>query len=244
MPHVPIVHGVIDRRILINYRVDPDILTRMLPPPFRPKLVKGVGMVGVCLIRLREVRPRFLPAVVGIGSENAAHRIAVEWDDDGQRQEGVYIPRRDTNSRFNTLLGGRLFPGVHQPARFTVTETDDFFAVALESDDHQIHLRVAGHIAAALPASSVFASLEEASAFFQRGSTGYSVTREPNRFDGLELRSRTWHVEPFRIELVESSTFDDRQLFPAGSIQYDCALIMRGIAHEWHAREQINCHAP
>ena len=98
MPHVPIVHGVIDRRILVNYRVDPDILTRMLPPPFRPKLVAGVGMVGVCLIRLRNVRPRFLPAVVGIGSENAAHRIAVEWEAGELVQRGVYIPRRDSSS--------------------------------------------------------------------------------------------------------------------------------------------------
>src|SRR3984893_10338567 len=96
---IPVVQGLIDRRILVNFRVDPDVLTRMLPKPFRPKLVRGAGMAGVCLIRLKHIRPRFLPSFVGIGSENAAHRIAVEWDENGQYREGVFIPRRDTSSR-------------------------------------------------------------------------------------------------------------------------------------------------
>jgi len=38
---VPVVQGIVDRRILINYQVDPAILARILPPPFEPKLVKG-----------------------------------------------------------------------------------------------------------------------------------------------------------------------------------------------------------
>jgi len=30
-----------------------------------------------CLIRLKDIRPRFFPSFLGISSENAAHRIAV-----------------------------------------------------------------------------------------------------------------------------------------------------------------------
>ena len=45
----PIIRGIIDRRILVNFRVDADVLARMLPKPFRPKLVHGMGMAGVCL---------------------------------------------------------------------------------------------------------------------------------------------------------------------------------------------------
>jgi len=36
---IPVIRGLIDRRILVNYRVDPDVLARFLPPPFRPLLV-------------------------------------------------------------------------------------------------------------------------------------------------------------------------------------------------------------
>src|SRR5688572_12172314 len=94
---IPVISGIIDRRILVNYRVESERLSKLLPPPFRPKLVQGHGVAGICLIRLKHIRPEFLPLPFGIGSENAAHRIAVEWEQDGQRFDGVYIPRRDTS---------------------------------------------------------------------------------------------------------------------------------------------------
>jgi len=80
---IPVIRGVINRRILVNYRVDPDLLVQILPPPFRPKLINGVGMAGICLIRLQQIRPQFLPTAFGVSSENAAHGIAVEWEEDG-----------------------------------------------------------------------------------------------------------------------------------------------------------------
>src|SRR5258708_1309873 len=79
---IPIIRGVMDRRILVNYRVDPSVLALLLPATFRPKVVHGVGMVGICLIRLKKVRPAFFPSWLGISSENAAHRTAVEWEDE------------------------------------------------------------------------------------------------------------------------------------------------------------------
>ncbi len=238
---LPVIRGVIDRRILANYRIAPEVMRKILPPPFRPKLVNGFAIGGICLIRLRRVRPRFFPFPWGIGSENAAHRIAVEWDDAGQTREGVYIPRRDTSSRLNVLVGGTIFPGVHHHAKFIVAETADHFSVALESDDGQTHVRVSGTIAQDLPSTSVFASLAEASEFFQRGSLGYSDTGTSGRYDGLELQCHNWQVEPLAVETVESSFFQDASRFPPGSIEFDCALLMRGIEHEWLGRDDLCC---
>lgn len=240
---IPVIRGVIDRRILVNYRVDPAVLAPLLPAPFRPKVVHGFGMVGICLIRLKRVRPTFFPSWLGIGSENAAHRTAVEWDEGGTTREGVYVRRRDTNSRLNALAGGRLFPGIHHHAHFTVEETADRYHVALQSDDGVTSLSVRGRVVERLPASSIFGSLEEASAFFRGGSLGYSATQDPARFQGLELRCLDWQMEPLEVEEVRSSFFDDEALFPRGSITFDCALLMRGIAHEWHGKSDLCCPA-
>ena len=87
MLKLPVIQGLIDRRVLVNYRCDPQHLARLLPPPFRPKLVKEVGMAGICLIRLRQIRPHGVPRFLGLGSENAAHRIAVQWTDAGRSRE-------------------------------------------------------------------------------------------------------------------------------------------------------------
>jgi hypothetical protein len=236
---IPVIRGTIDRRILVNFQVDADVLTRLLPNPFRPKLVCGLGMAGVCLIRLRHIRPRFLPASLGISSENAAHRIAIEWDQDGEQKEGVFIPRRDTSSRLNTLAGGRLFPGLHHHARFDVQERDQHFRVVVDSYDRRTHLLVEGHVATALPTSSIFSAVGEASEFFERGSVGYSVTKNPGTFDGLELRSFQWQVRPLAVERVESSYFEDSSCFPPGSVRFDSALLMQHIEHEWHGKEAL-----
>ena len=59
--------------------------------------------------------------MVGMTSENSAHRIAVEWDDEeGVVKEGVFVPRRDTDSRLVALAGGRIFPGMHHLSKETL----------------------------------------------------------------------------------------------------------------------------
>jgi Uncharacterized conserved protein (COG2071) len=123
MVKLPVIQGVIRRRLLVNFRVAPAVLQRQLPPRFRPKLHAGHGIAGICLIRLEAVRPSPVPALLGVSSENAAHRIAVVWEEDGGMREGVFIPRRDTGSLLNHVAGGRLFPGEHNRARFRVVES-------------------------------------------------------------------------------------------------------------------------
>ena len=238
---IPTIRGVIDRRILLNFRVSPEILSAQLPAPFRPQLANGFGIAGICLIRLQEIRPRLLPPLMGLSSENAAHRIAVEWDTESATRTGVFIPRRDTSSPLNTFAGGRLFPGVHNRAQFDVRETDTHFQISLRSTDAATRVAVEAHTTTRLPHDSVFPSLAEASRFFEAGSLGYSPQAIEGQFDGLELKSFGWHVEPLRVTQVSSSYFDDQALFPPGSIHFDHALLMRGIEHEWHGRESLCC---
>jgi uncharacterized protein YqjF (DUF2071 family) len=228
---IPVIKGWIDRRILVNYRVDPEVLQRYLPERFKPQTFHGHGVAGVCLIRLRDVRPKALPCAPGIGSENAAHRFAVTWTEDGQERAGVYIPRRDTDSILNHMAGGRIFPGVHHLADFAVNESHPHYSVKLDSRDGDTHLSVAGIVVEALPTDSIFSSLEEASTFFEGGSLGFSPGREDCCYDGLELRTLNWSVKPLQVESAESSFFRE---FPQGSIELDHALLMRDIEHEWH----------
>lgn len=77
------------------------------------------------------------------------------------------------------------------------------------------------------------------SGFFERGSLGYSSTRDASRLDGMELRTQEWRVEPLDVEEVHSSYFNDPARFPPGSVELDCALVMRNIAHEWHGADDL-----
>jgi hypothetical protein len=227
--------SVIERRLLVNYRVDPDVAATLLPAPLRPKLVNGWAVAGICLIRLGRLRPSRLPGWAGMRTENAAHRIAVEWDGTGGRQSGVYIPRRDSDSMATVLAGGRLFPGEHHHASFDVRETARDLHVAFASTDRTARVSIDVRVARRLQGSALFAGLQDASEFFRHGSAGFSATRDGDRLDGLELRTGRWVVEPAEVLAVSSSFFGDARLFPAGSATLDCALLMRDIPATWTA---------
>jgi len=241
---LPAISGVIRRRILVNFRVDPAVMQPLLPVPFRPKLVEGSAIAGVCLIRLEQLRPRYLPGRLGMHSENAAHRVAVCWQDEsGEPCEGVYVPRRDTDSLCSSLAGGRLFPGEQQHARFTVLDENGVIDFSMQSDDGQVAIRLRGRTAPGVPATSVFPSVEAASAFFEAGSLGYSATSDGDRLDGMRLCTKVWQIEPLALESVYSTYFADEARFPRGSVEFDSAFLMRNIPHEWQSVPDLHAQA-
>jgi hypothetical protein len=236
---LPVIQGVIRRRILANFRVDASVMQQQLPARFQPKLQQGFAVAGICLIRLEHVRPKFVPQSIGLNSENAAHRVAVLWEEDGETREGVFISRRDTDSQLNLLLGGRIFPGEQNQASFNVRDTESEIDLSLESTDGKVVVRLEGNSAAEIPATSIFSSLAETSTFFEGGSLGYSVTHDAHRLDGLKLKTEQWQVKPLEIKSIYSSYFSDEQKFPAGSIDFDHALIMRNVEHEWYSADDL-----
>jgi hypothetical protein len=237
---LPLIRGIIRRRMLVNFRVDASVMAAFLPSPFRPKTHRGHAIAGVCLIRLEQIRPAGFPAMLGIASENAAHRVAVIWtDQSGEEHEGVFIPRRDTGSLLNHLAGGRVFPGEHHFAEFDVTDDGKRIDFAMRSRDGQVRVKLCGRESDGWPAGSCFSSLAESSRFFETGSLGYSVTSDAARFDGLRLVTDQWKVGALDVDGIDSSFFANQELFPEGSIEFDHALIMRDIPHEWRGADDL-----
>jgi hypothetical protein len=235
---IPTIIGTIDRRILINYQAEKEVIEKFLPAPFRPKLVKGKAIVGICLIRLSDIRPKGIPSNVGLASENGAHRIAVEWLENDEMKEGVYVPRRDTSSRLNSLAGGRVFPGVHHLADFKVSEGKGQYNIAFKSEDGTF-LEISAKETNNWNDHSVFKDCDCASDFFKQGTVGYSPDKVGDAFDGLELRTKKWEVLPLTVNKVRSSFFENESIFPKGTIIFDNALLMKNIDHEWHSRRKI-----
>jgi hypothetical protein len=140
---VPTMHGIIDRRMLVNFRVQADVIRKLLPLYFQSKLVKGWAMAGVCLIRLKDIRPNGIHLPCGMTSENAAHRIAVEWKENGALREGVFIPRRDTSSpcRFRGHRTRGRFPIENAIAGWLGRRRD--MRPARRKNPGHLHLRIA-----------------------------------------------------------------------------------------------------
>lgn len=232
MIKLPTIHGYIDRRILVNFTADPHMVRNIVPEPFRPKIYKGKAIVGICLIRLKHIKLKGLPDFMGVSSENGAHRIAVEWEEEGLVKEGVYIPRRDTSLKLNTILGGRVFPGKHHLASFNVKEGDGKYHIDFTSSD-DTSISIDASETEEFSRHSIFETLDNVSNFFKTGDTGYSPNG--NKYEGLKLQTVTWKVHPLEVQQVHSSFFENESIFPKGSVAFDNALLMKKVEHEWNS---------
>lgn len=234
---VTTMSGVIERRLLLNYRVDPAVIGPMLPRPFRPLLVNGYAVAGTCLLRLRELRPRHVPGALGIRLEGAAHRIAVEWDTADGTATAVYIRRRETSSIPAVIAGGRVFPGAHHHAAFDVNEPADSCDVSFTADKGRARASVS--VRKQRPdqfrPTPLFSTLEQASQFFRDRVNAYSATRRSTRLDGLRMTTDAWPFEPTELVSAQSTFFGDPTRFPRGSAMLDSAFLMREVAVTLHA---------
>lgn len=230
----------IERRLLVNFRIEPEAVARLLPAPFRPQLVSGAAVGGICFLRLGRTRSKHVPALLGITTENVAHRFAVEWDDEAGHHLGVYVPRRDTDSLVTSLAGGRIFPGSYQLARFRIDEPGGDVRIEVRSRDRQMAIDVEASPADHLE-SGLFATMEEAISFFRCGSLGFSPSARPGGFDGVRLKSTSWAAQPMNVERLRSSFFSDARIFPNGACAVDSALVMRDLRVHWISEEGPSC---
>jgi hypothetical protein len=133
---------------------------------------------------------------------------------------------------FNTLAGGRIFPGRHFHARFDVKEGDGNYQVAFKSSDGAF-ISIDAKKSENFNPDSIFQNFENASRFFEGGAIGYSPNN--SKYEGLQLKTFNWKMEPLQVASVQSSFFEDETVFPQGSTQFDNALLMTQIKHEWHS---------
>lgn len=228
------VQGLCSRRIILNWRVNPDGLQKILPAPF------------ICIIELEEMRPKGMPAFVGMRSINAAPRIAVEWPHEDSFEQGVYIPHRYTSAKWNTVVSKlRFFPTASGAGDIEVEESEDGRISAHAVAPDGMRLSFSGQAAGALDENSIFKSTQEASDFLKAAQVAYSPKeiRESSdiglEFDAIKLKTYEWQASALSKNEAECTFISDN--FKGDEANFDSALIMRGIGHEWH---YLGCGSP
>jgi hypothetical protein len=102
-----------------------------------------------------------------------------------------------------------------------------------------VHIEVEARLAGELAPGSIFTSLDAASGFFRCAPAGYAATPAGGVFDGVELETAGWTLQPLRLDKVASSFFDDRRRFPAGTAEPDSAFLMSGLSTIWHPQPRL-----
>lgn len=233
------VEGIVARRVLLNFWADPEAARHLLPRPLEVLIQNGLAVVGVCLIRLERMRPKGFPVSVRMSSENMAHRIAVRYPSPEGMKEGVFIWRRDTDAGLVTALGPRLFPGVHRRSQFQIAELDRRLAFHVRTDEYEADVSFEATCSEDWSATRLFPTSAEVRRFFERDDGGFSYSLRQEKLEGIPLRSMQWEMSPLQVVQARAAFFDNPERFPAGSVGFDGAVLMRGIPSEWHELEEV-----
>jgi hypothetical protein len=140
----------------------------------------------------------------------------------------------------NVLARGRVFPGLHHRAYFHVVERGGAIRAHLSSVDGLVEVGVTVAPDAPFRATTLFATLDEASAFFAHAAAGYNATRDPLRLDGVHLATDHWELEATEVLEAESTFFEDPELFPTGSAYLDSVFLLRDVPVQWRALPSLH----
>ena len=233
--------GTIDRRILILFRILPQVLEGVLPGDVRPREIRGCVLGGIALSRRRGVRTSLLPVRLTT-SHNAVHFLLVDPPGTTQRHGGTLVTRCDTSSRLQAWIGGHGIQRSKQHhARFRVSESKDSIELVSDSDDHAMHLAFKARIDRSIPRTSFFRSSQQAYELLRESLVALGLTPREVEVMGEPRAIRRSRLHPLIMERLESSVFSDARFTSAEAVQFDSAFWLRDDEFAWSGQGALCC---
>ncbi len=147
-----------------------------LPPELEPITHGGFAFWSAVVSELREMRPAFLPRVMGISYRHVAYRVYVRCHPPaGPPQPGLYFLRSDCDSHFVRLAGNALTDFRFRTAGIGIEDLADRCTLRVVSSDAPAEAILDRHAPATLAAGSPFNSIEDAGSFLKYHPCGLAV---------------------------------------------------------------------
>lgn len=235
------VRANLDRVILLVYRLQPDAIQPLLPATMKLRTMAGHAFGGVLLARRRDLRMR-LGRAAWEGTQFAVHYLHIVDDPKQRSRYGTYVIRRDTTSRLNALLAPCGPRNRLHHASFRVAETGPKIDLEATSDDRQMHLHIAGRLAAQLSPHSTFLNTDQACSFLRDGLIGLGIVVRHQQTPPAHPANGQCRLVPMRLERFESSVFDSGPLSTETPCHLDSAFWLQDVEHAWDPQCQLSCH--
>jgi hypothetical protein len=228
---------LVDRRILILYRVSAAALEQRLSAAVELRQMADCALAGIAFRRRRTMRSRLVPARFGT-SQCATHFVRLPTSSVPGHPAGVLALRHDSTSRWEvwwTAAGG----GHH--ARFRVVDSADSLELVGDSDDRQMHLFLRAQVARSLPDGSMFRSVPQAAECLAADLAGLGLLRTAHGAGQGGVWSHL-RLEPLDVTRLESSFFDRWREQCPGLVEFDSAFSLREDQLAWSQEGTLCCH--
>lgn len=226
------LNGVVTRRFLISYPVQPAVLSAFLPPHAELSTWQGLAWVSACFVNIRHMRPSLVPSPVGMEFNYLVHRTRARVPyPDGVRRESVLVLEANINRRAVAAIGQRL-PGVRFHARdIKLLEAPDSWSVQMRADDGALLYQAdiaKSSIADELPAGSRFPDLATADKFLLNVSYGAEWHAQTGSMQFFAETHDAWHAQ---AGSCKSRRFALLESLGAAAPQADHVITMTNVPH-------------
>jgi uncharacterized protein YqjF (DUF2071 family) len=236
LKHPIAMRTVFRRCFLANFAVRPDFFRGLLPSSVEPDLHEGEAYVSAVIADMENMRPAFLPPLLGVTYSQVVYRAVVRRGS----ERGVFFLRSDADNPAMCVFGNWLTFFRFHRARVDWSMKDGRIGLDLASEGGVADIHAAYNVAAAtraLPGDSRFASLDEAQSFlvelycaFARDSAGRDCC--------VRIERGPWNV------VVVNDTRADYRFFQTGGplggagARLDSVFYVEDLPYHWYTLER------
>ncbi len=218
--------GRLDRCWQFIYHTPVDEARRILPPPLEPITHKGIAFWGVVMSRVGVMRPKPLPALVGVSYWHIGYRLYARFRD----IEGIWFARSDCDSALMTVAGNWLTDYQFHNATMACLGVNGSSELLVDSLGGQAWVSLHPQTATRLPPDSAFATLDEAARFLQYKPRGISVSPDGSvNIVQIERDESAW-----RTRLIEIPPACYWEFFHDKNVQPEIGYEVEPIAYQWN----------
>lgn len=233
------LHGKLRDCILLSYRTPAAGVNGLLPPGLVLVTKEGWAFWSVVACRIDAMRPRGVPAALGLTYRHVAYRLYVRATTaTGETVEGIYFVQSDADSAPIVVGGNRLsdFRFHHARIDLRVTAREVSLAVGSRARGETARLRAVVGAASDPPPGSPFATRAEAVRFLKYRPLGLAV--RGGRLDLAEVfrDEDAWHETPLRVTEAHWGFFDR---LGQKELHLEHAVLVAPIEYRWRLGRSV-----
>jgi|CZKZ01.1.fsa_nt_gi uncharacterized protein YqjF (DUF2071 family) len=227
--------------LVLTYAFEPEILAPLLPSGLVLDTHRGYAFLAIALVQTKQLRPSFLPGVLGRDFFLSGYRIFTRLGAGKQSLRGLRILRSDTDHRWMVRTDNLLTHYNYHLCRATVEESGAELRWTIQTPRAEADLEVTAHVAgepAALPAGSPFATLTEARRF--AGPLPYTFDYEAatQSIIGIHAMRQKWNPRPVAVD-VRRNTFLEHEPFCRATPILANAFHVRDVPYQWQRGRRL-----
>ena len=226
-----------DYSLVLTYALPQEILRPLLSPGLTLDTFGDYGFVAIAMVQTRQLRPTFLPALVGQDFFLTGYRIFTRYQSsNGKHLRGLQILRSDTDKAMMVKFGN-LMTGYHYSlANIEVSnQRPQTFEIKITTPKAEADLHICADIsqpASSLPISSPFKDHRDARKFAGPLPHTFSYEKATNSMVIVRGLREAW--EPMMVDAcVLNCTFFNQPKFCGVTPVLASAFYIANIPYRW-----------